>query len=261
MRTIKEYERILYLWERGNNQLEVARLTGSPRGTIRDCIKRFRTVRGLIEYQQLSLNNHRRPETLEFLINSKPCNKPNISQAYAYLLGMYLGDGYINKEPRTYKIRISLDSRYPNIIESCARTIETILPSNKVYKVKKPYNCVEVCCYNNFWSEFFPQHGPGRKHTRRIVLESWQERIAEQFPLEFFRGLFHSDGCRSSNIVNGQDYPRYGFTNYSLDIKQLFSKTCDLLGVHWTLASNGKNVHIARRADVAFLDQHIGPKS
>ena len=260
MRTVKEYERILYLWEQGNNQLEVVCLTGIPRGTVRDCIKRFGTVHGLIEYQQSSLNKHHRPKTLEILINSEPCNEPNISQAYAYLLGLYLGDGYINKEPRTYKLRISMATVYPNIIESCIKAITTLVP-NKIFFAKKLGACIDLVCLNNYWPEFFPQHGSGRKHTHRIVLESWQERIIEQYPLAFFRGLFHSDGCRSSNILSGQDYPRYGFTNNSLDIKQLFSKTCDLLGIHWTLASNGKNVHIARRPDVAFLDQHIGPKS
>jgi hypothetical protein len=50
----------------------------------------------------------------------------------------------------------------------------------------------------------FPQHGTGKKHTRPISLEDWQERIVNSFPLEFFRGLYHSDGSRFSNVVNGK---------------------------------------------------------
>lgn len=46
------------------------------------------------------------------------------------------------------------------------------------------------------WPCLFPQHGPGRKHERPIVLEHWQREIVEQHPGPFLRGLFHSDGCR-----------------------------------------------------------------
>ena len=55
-------------------------------------------------------------------------------------------------------------------------------------------------------------------------------------------------------------YPRYFFTNMSADIMGMFTDTCDSLGVHWT-RTNFKNVAVSRRADVAFLDTFIGPKS
>ena len=45
----------------------------------------------------------------------------------------------------------------------------------------------------------FPQHGPGRKHKRPIVLEAWQQAIVEAHPWQFLRGLLHSDGCRTIN--------------------------------------------------------------
>jgi hypothetical protein len=39
--------------------------------------------------------------------------------AYVYLLGMYLGDGCLSSHPRdVYKLRISLDARYPGIAVS-----------------------------------------------------------------------------------------------------------------------------------------------
>ena len=59
------------------------------------------------------------------------------------------------------------------------------------------------------WPCLFPQHGPGRKHERPIVLEDWQRTIVEAHPGPFLRGLFHSDGCRAKNwtrkIVAGRD--------------------------------------------------------
>ncbi len=60
-----------------------------------------------------------------------------------------------------------------------------------------------------------PQHGPGKKHERRIVLESWQQAVVDAHPWAFVRGLVHSDGCRITNwttrVVNGErkryEYP------------------------------------------------------
>jgi hypothetical protein len=88
------------------------------------------------------------------------------------------------------------------------------------------------------------------------------------YPHEFVRGLIQSDGCRSINSIKcwvGDSrreyaYPRYFFTNASDDIRQLFTNTCDVLGVHWT-QMNARNIAVSRRRDVAFLDTFIGPKS
>jgi hypothetical protein len=74
-----------------------------------------------------------------------------------------------------------------------------------------------------------PQHGPGRKHERPIVLEEWQRAIVERCPGDFLRGLFHSDGSRTRNwatrMVAGKkkryDYPRWEFVNRSDDILDL----------------------------------------
>jgi hypothetical protein len=73
-----------------------------------------------------------------------------------------------------------------------------------------------------------------------------------------------SDGSRHLNRVctrgRWYEYPRYEFCNVSDDIRRIFTDTCDQLGVHWTQMT-AKKISVARRADVAFLDTFIGPKS
>ena len=59
--------------------------------------------------------------------------------------------------------------------------------------------CVITTVSWRHWPCLFPQHGPGRKHERPIVLEDWQRTIVEEHPGPFLRGLFHSDGCRVMN--------------------------------------------------------------
>jgi hypothetical protein len=54
-------------------------------------------------------------------------------------------------------------------------------------------------------------------------------------------------------------HPRYKFTQVSDDIRRIFCDTCDLVGVRWT-ASGNHTIYISRKADVAILDEFIGPK-
>lgn len=107
------------------------------------------------------------------------------------------------------------------------------------------------------------QHGPGVKHERRIALEPWQQRIVERYPGRLLRGLIHSDGCRVTNRVRHPrktyTYPRYFFSNRSLDIQRIFCDACDRLGIDWR-QDGPWNISVARRKAVAVLDQHVGPK-
>lgn len=258
MRTFDEYRKILELWERGENHCEIARQTGIPRPTVRDCIVRYGTIKGLEE------NQARATKSTPDEVLQRICDPQNVptQQAYAYVLGIYLGDGYIVRNKRVFCLRIALDNDYPNIINTCVQNVQTLLPDNKVNVLRsKQGDWSEVICTYKFWPDLFPQHGAGAKHEREIKLEEWQLQIVDRYSLEFFKGLYHSDGCRETNIVKGKNYPRYSFANLSQDIRQLYCYTCNLLGLHWTVATNGRNINIARRPDVEYLDRVIGTKS
>ncbi|MFF1559980.1 transcriptional regulator [Streptomyces sp. NPDC058279] len=174
------------------------------------------------------------------------CSASTDTPAYAYLLGLYLGDGCISPHPRGgHHLRIACADAWPGLIEQC----------------------VAVTSYGRHWTCMFPQHGPGKKHERRIVLEDWQQEIVDAHPWEFLRGLIHSDGCRVTNwtVRNGKryEYPRYFFTNRSDDIRRLCTDTLTKVGVRYTVLARGSdpfNVSVARKESVALMDAHIGPK-
>jgi hypothetical protein len=126
----------------------------------------------------------------------------------------------------------------------------------------KKVGCVEIYGYWKHWPCLFPQHGPGRKHLRAIVLTPWQMEIVDTYPRQLIRGLIHSDGCRTINRVwNGRyAYPRYFFTNNSDDILQIFRDTCNRVGIG-NRNSKPNTISVAKRQDVATLDRFIGPKA
>ncbi|MBI5931171.1 MAG: hypothetical protein HY862_17810 [Chloroflexi bacterium] len=253
-RTFEEKKRVLELWAEGQNKLQIAKETGIPRGTVSDCIVEFGNLENFEQhYHQKKLSNA--------VFSVQDAGRLQIQKAYAYLLGMYLGDGTVSKIPKTYKLRIFLDSRYPHIINSCAQAMQTILPENKIGILPQKGNYVTVQCHSNTLIDLFPQFGNGRKHDRPIILMGWQQEIVDQYPLEFFRGLYHSDGSRFSSVIKGKDYPKYQFTNMSEDIRQMFIHACELLELHWTTKTSKRDIMISRREDVTYLDSVIGPKS
>jgi len=191
------------------------------------------------------------------------CHEAPIDEpAYAYLLGLYLGDGWISRERRTYRLRIVQDMRYRDLIRLTQRTMQRVRGGCGRAGTATKIGCIEIYASWNHWPCLFPQHGTGRKHLRPIPLEEWQERIVGRYPRQLLRGLIHSDGCRTINRVqNGRyAYPRYFFDNNSADIQQIFRDTCDALGIHCR-NSKATTISIARRHDVAMLDAFVGPKS
>ncbi|MFI7014834.1 transcriptional regulator [Streptomyces sp. NPDC050164] len=187
--------------------------------------------------------------------------------AYAYLLGLYLGDGCISGHPRTgYYLRIACANSWPGLIDACETAMRAVNPAGRSYRTQAQ-GYVSVVGYSRHWPRLFPQHGPGKKHERPIVLAPWQQVIVDAHPWEFIRGLIHSDGCRITNwttrTVAGErkryEYPRYFFTNLSADIIRLFTMALDQVGVDWKQA-NARNISVARKASVAIMDAHVGPK-
>lgn len=190
--------------------------------------------------------------------------------AYVYLLGLYLGDGTISRHRRgVFRLRIFLDKKYPEIVNECKNAMRDVMPRNGVERLLTVSNCFQVSSYSKAWPCLFPQHGPGMKHTRRIWLAEWQQELAERWPEALLRGLIHSDGCRFTNTRGKSDTwsaPRYGFSNVSTDVTSIFCTACEKLGLRWTGAfredeSKAVTIYVSRKADVARMDEFIGPKA
>jgi hypothetical protein len=252
VRSVEQIARVGVLVEAGANDCEIARRTGIPRRTISDW------------------RRARRWETWTETRSCQSCGSPehrfsDLPKEYVYLLGLYLGDGYIVHSRRgVYRLVVAMDDAYPQIVAECRAAIASVVPGAPAYLQRRPDSrCVWVVKYSKRWPCLFPQHGPGPKHRRRIRLRPWQQGLVERHASQFVRGLLHSDGSRFSNTVRvgGRvySYPRYAFTNASADIRRLFCTACDLLDIEWRVM-NPRNISVARRESVRRLDEFVGPK-
>ena len=260
MRPEGEYQQTLQLIKQGINDCEIGRRLGIPRGTIRDGRVGLNAGSG---GRTKEWSGRRAPKTTCFRCEGDQIDE----EAYAYLLGIYFGDGCLSLHPReVYRLRIFCDLTYPSIINEIATHIVIVRGKGAVGFTPKK-GCVEVSAFWKHWICLFPQHGPGRKHERTIALHTWQREMVANHPKALIRGLIHSDGNRHINEVVGRltsgvkryRYSRYQFSNASEDILGIFTDALDLLGIHWT-RSTLRDVSVSRRADVAFLDTFVGPK-
>ncbi len=208
-------------------------------------------------------SQRRRPES-----RCPRCNGRQLDEAaYAYLLGLYLGDGNLTCGRRNvYALCLQCCDSWPGLISAAKAALSAVMPASRVC-CRQRIGCTEVKSYSTHWPCLFPQHGPGRKHLRRIALEPWQEAIITEFAGPFVRGLIHSDGCRVMNRVTRRlrsgdrqyEYPRYFFSNESADILGLCGEALDQLGISWRF-SRRNMISVARREAVARLDEYVGHK-
>jgi hypothetical protein len=217
------------------------------------------TLRGWVDY----------PSPKQRVNNCPICTEELFppSEDYLYVLGVYLGDGCISIAARTAAMRIACADSWPGLKDECERALRSVSAQRKVYRVSSQ-GCQHLTCLWQHWPCLFPQHGPGKKHERSIVFVDWQEELVAADPRPLIRGLLHSDGCRVTNTIHRNfrsgprtyEYPRYFFTNVSVDIQRIFCTALDRLGIEWR-QNRWCSISVARRDSVAALDEFVGPKS
>ncbi|PAZ15435.1 hypothetical protein CLM62_13555 [Streptomyces sp. SA15] len=198
MYDVSTRKRALALVGQGRSLNSVSRETGISRAAIRS-------------WQQ-------RLEPLPRMAPPDP-GPPADERAYAYLLGLYLGDGCISAHPRGtgYYLRIACADAWPGLMQQCREAITQVRPGIGVATLQRQGGC-------------------------RIT--NWTTRL-----------------------VGGErkryEYPRYFFTNTSTDIIRLFTDALDRVGVEWKPLHQSRaavTISVARKASVALMDTHVGPK-
>jgi hypothetical protein len=122
VRSFEETELVRVLREAGHSDTAIARETGIPRSTVRE----WRINPWPRLYQRRGRKAQQRPCPV-----CTPGTGVLSGPDYAYLLGLYLGDGHISRHPRTFRIRFFLDAAYPQIVSACRDALEVIRPGQR----------------------------------------------------------------------------------------------------------------------------------
>lgn len=217
-----------------------------PRETIRYWISNEFSI-----YEKSKLKSHSHTlDSIKLEISEK-------SELYSFILGLYLGDGNITKNKTSYVLRIVQDSRYENSIIEISNALSSFF--RKKASVRKSIGCHVISIYDKNLPLYFPQHGIGKKHDRKINLNEYQRSIIDLRCI--LRGLWITDG---SYYIANSKYERYNFTNKSIDIISIFEECMDAFGIKYTknIRKDGiYRIQIQKKSEVEKMKSIVGKKS
>src|SRR5258708_973348 len=130
MRSAEEFNNVKRLVAAGMKEFVIARPTGITPRTVPE-----------LRVRPLTLPRH----TLGVSDCGIDHNRASLAAApYCYLLGLYLGDGCISRHQRAFSLRISLDTKYPAIIERCRQAIDILMPTQHAGVLRRSDGCSDV---------------------------------------------------------------------------------------------------------------------
>jgi DNA-binding transcriptional regulator WhiA len=120
---------------------------------------------------------------------------PSRGALLAYVTGVALGDGNLsNPNKRATRLRITCDARYPRLALKIMRSIQHLVPANKVSVVPRAKTWFDISCYSNHWEELLGwRAGKGSKISQAIRIPDWIKEN-RRFTICCLRGLIETDG-------------------------------------------------------------------
>jgi hypothetical protein len=251
MRSKREFLKVTQLAAKGHCDQEIERITGIPR----------RTVSGWRRGETRLLERSR---CAGYSKGDHDFSKLP-SGAYAYLLGLYLGDGCISANHRGSGASASLLTP-PTPASSPSAALHSRRSSRPRLRggvCGAAATAVTSRCGRSIGPASFLSTVPGASICDQSAWSLGRRR-------SWGRIASHSSGAdpqrrhpnrrhRAQGLLCPAGAPRYAFSNKSEDIKRLFCESCDALGVRWTRPSDCQ-IAIYRKESVARLDEFVGPK-
>jgi hypothetical protein len=119
VRPIEVRDEALRLVGLGLNDCEISRRLEIPRTTVRD----WRKPRYVPKCPATSTCPRCGARARQIMLLPEP---------YAELLGLYLGDGHIAELARAQRLRVSLDSKYPDVVDAAGSVMRACFPLQHV---------------------------------------------------------------------------------------------------------------------------------
>lgn len=120
------------------------------------------------------------------------------SDELAFLIGMVLGDGNIGKFPRTERLLVALNSKYPKLINYVAYLMAKFFEKEAIMKKVKASNRIRVWIYQKKISQRL-QIPSGNRRWITSGIPSWIWRSKKNI-VECLKGLFEAEGSLSIHL-------------------------------------------------------------
>lgn len=158
---------------------------------------------------------------------------PEPSVEFAYLIGVVAGDGCITRAGHVFKLEISCDAAYPNLIKTYQALITQVTGlAAAVYKVHNR-NCFRVVANSATMPSIlgFP---PGAKSENGFTIPEWIFENTE-YVKALLRGLIETDGAVAKVFRHNGWYWHIHFCAKHPGIMSSFMRAVNILGYPFRL--------------------------
>ena len=169
------------------------------------------------------------------------------SEDFAYLIGVFAGDGCLSRLPRTYKFSIACDNRYPDLIAKYAALLERITGCPPIVQPRNESKATDVILHGIDLPTLFGLPC-GRKTESGFQTPAWVFED-QQYLKAFVRGLVETDGgiYKRNRPDKGRTWECI-FVAYNAQIMADFLKAASLLG--YCFRHNGVRASLSNTAEV-----------
>lgn len=177
------------------------------------------------------------------------------SNELAFLIGISLGDGNIQSFPRTDRLLVSLNTKYPELVDYVSLIMSKIFEKEAVVKKVKKSNCMRVWIYQkNISNRLGIPAGDRRKSILEIPDWIWG---SNDFLIWYLKGLFEAEGSLSIHLPTCTY--NFSFSNKNKKLLENVKKGLVKLGFHPEERNNA--IRLRRKADVECFRKLIGFRS
>ncbi len=165
----------------------------------------------------------------------------------AELIGVILGDGHIEKFPRTERLYIASNSKNKGFIKRYAKLIEDIFKKAPICAKIKNSNCVRISLYEKFISKRLRVPTGSRKEIN-FKIPIWIKKN-RNYLIRFLRGLYEAEG--SFCIHKPTSTYKLFFANKNSSLLDLAYNSFKKLGFHPN--KSGYKIQVSRKEEVYRL--------
>lgn len=120
------------------------------------------------------------------------------STELAFLIGMTLGDGNISKFTRVERLIISLNSKYPQLVDHVNYLVSSIFEKQATAQKVKGKNCVRISVYQKNISKRL-KIPAGNRRWSSTGARSWVWK-SKKYLIAYLKGLFEAEGSLSIHL-------------------------------------------------------------
>jgi hypothetical protein len=169
----------------------------------------------------------------------------------AFLIGMTLGDGHIQKFPRTERLLISLNTKYPGLIEYVNNLMTKIFEKQATLSKVRNSNCMRVWVYQKMISSRL-EIPTGNRGMSTLGIPGWIWK-SKTYIIFCLKGLFEAEGSLSIHLPT-YTY-NFGFSNKNQKLLDDVEMALRILGFNPEVRSD--KIRLRKKEEVFLFKKLI----